>query len=81
MTVFILGQMQAIDMGWSPSYSQDLSMKQIQESNKASQGYASSEHCSFVGGVSETINRVATVFLDLEKLPTWDKDQGEKLKA
>ena len=56
-------------------------MKHIQESNKASQGYASSEHYSFVGGVSEMINRVATVFLDLEKLPTWDKDQGERLKA
>ena len=31
-----------------------------------------------MGGVSETIDRVLTVFLDLEKLPTWDKDWRER---
>ena len=57
-------------------------IKHIQESSKVSQGYASSERCKFVGGVSETVNRVSTVFLDLEKLPTWGKDcRGERLKA
>ena len=57
-------------------------IRHIQESRKASQEYASSERCSFVGGVSETIDRVPTVFLDLEKLPTWDKDwRGGRLKA
>ena len=35
-----------------------------------------------VGGVLETIDGVPTVFLDLEKLPTWDKDRwGERLKG
>ena len=74
--------MQANHTNQKPSYSQDLSIKHIQESSKASQGYASSESLRFVGGVLETIAQVPTVFLDLEKLPTWGKDwRGESLKA
>ena len=79
LTVFTLGQMQAIDTRYRPSYTQDLSMRHIQESSKASQGYATSERCRLVGGVSD---QVLIVFLDLEKLPTWNKDwRGERLKA
>ena len=63
-------------------YSQDLSIKHIQESRKASQGCASSEHFRLVGGVSEATNWVPIVFLVLEKLLTRDKDwRGERLKA
>ena len=35
-------------------YGQHHSIEHIQESSKVSQGYASSERCRFVGGVSET---------------------------
>ena len=46
---FILGQMQAIDM--RPLYTQDLSIRHIQKSRMAPQGYASSDRCSWWAGL------------------------------
>ena len=54
----------------------------ICEKRKASQRYASSECCRSVGRVLETIDQMPTAFLDLEKIPTWDKDwRGKRLKV